>query len=87
MAQTQVFSLPVPMGAYGAAQASVMYGQTLADGTNIGNAVMSGAVPYAASNPTNTGTAAQGSEIMKEKATSESPAEPPDNDLIDFDAF
>ena len=87
MAEMQAFSLPVPMGAYGAAQAGVMYGQTLADGMNIGNAVMSGAVPSAASNLANTGTAAQGSEIMQEKATSESAAEPPDNDLIDFDAF
>ena len=87
MAQTQAFSLPVSMSAYGAAQTGVMYGQTLANGTNNGNAVMNGAVPSAASNPTNTGTAAQGSEIMQEKAMSESLAEPPDNDLIDFDAF
>ena len=87
MAQMQFFPLSVPVGAYPAAQGGMMYGQASANGTNNGNAVMNGAVPSAASNPTNTGTAAQGSEIMQEKTTSESPAEPPDNDLIDFDAF
>ena len=51
-------------------------------GTNNGNAVMNGAVSTIASNLADTGAALQGKE-----ATAESATEPPDNDLIDFDAF
>ena len=85
MAQKQAFSLPVPMGVYGAAQGGMMYGQTLTNGTDNGNAVMSGAVSSIASNPANTGAVIHSAEVMQGKA--ESAAEPPDNDLIDFDAF
>jgi hypothetical protein len=82
MAQMQPFPLSVPMGAYPAAQGGMMYGQALANGTNNGNAVMGGADSPIASNPADTGT-----EIMQEEGVTESTTEPPDNDLIDFDAF
>lgn len=82
MAQMQAFSLHVPMGAFTTAQGGMMYGQALANGTNNGNTVMNGAVSNIASNLADTGAALQGKE-----ATAESAAEPPDNDLIDFDAF
>lgn len=82
MAQVQAFPLSVPMGVYPAAQGGMMYGQALANGTNNGNTVMNGAVSNIASNLADTGAALQGKE-----ATAESAAEPPDNDLIDFDAF
>ena len=82
MAQMQAFSLPVPMGAFTTAQGGMIYGQALANGTNNGNAVMNGAVSPVASNLSDTGAALQGKETMAESAT-----EPPDNDLIDFDAF
>ncbi len=86
MAQMQAFSLPVPMGAFTTAQGGMMYGQALANGTNNRNAVMNGAVSSIASNQASnqadTGAALQGKE-----ATTESTTEPPDNDLIDFDAF
>ena len=60
----------------------MIYGQALANGTNNGNAVMNGAVSSSASNLADTGAALQGKEV-----TAESVTEPPDNDLIDFDAF
>ena len=82
MAQMQAFPLSVPMGAYPAAQGGMMYGQALANGTNSGNTVMNGASSPIASNLADTGAALQGKE-----ATAESVIEPPDNDLIDFDAF
>lgn len=73
MAQMQLFPLSVPMGAYPAAQSSVMYGQgqegALPNGTNIRN------------------TPKQNTEDMQGQDNTESSAEPPDNDLIDFDAF
>lgn len=87
MAQMQAFSLSVPMGAYPVAQGGMMYGQTLPNGTDSGNAVMGGAVSPIASNPASAGAVVQGAEVMQEKAVAESPTEPPDNDLIDFDAF
>ncbi len=87
MAQMQLFPLSVPMGAYQAAQGGMVYGQALANGTNNGNAVMGGAVSHIASNPADTGTAMQNVGNMQEEAVSENAAEPPDNDLIDFDAF
>ena len=82
MAQMQFFPLSVPVGAYPAAQGGMMYGQASANGTNNGNAVMNGAVSSSASNLADTGAALQGKEV-----TAESVTEPPDNDLIDFDAF
>ena len=60
----------------------MVYGQALTNGTNNGNAVMNGAVSPIASNLADTGAALQSKE-----ATAESATEPPDNDLIDFDAF
>lgn len=77
MAQMQAFPLSVPVGAY-AAQGGVVYGQASADGTNHGNAAMGGGVPLPASSLADAGTTA-----VQEQAA----AEPPDNDLIDFDAF
>ena len=82
MAQMQAFPLSVPMGVYPAAQGGMIYGQALANGTNSGNTVMNSAVSPIASNLADTGAALQGKE-----ATAESATEPPDNDLIDFDAF
>lgn len=77
MAQMQAFSLSVPVGAY-AAQGGMVYGQASADGTNHGNAAMGGGVPLPASSLADAGTAA---------VQGQAAAEPPDNDLIDFDAF
>ena len=77
MAQMQAFPLSVPVGAY-AAQGGMVYGQASADGTNHGNAAMGGGVPLPASSLADAGTTA-----VQEQAA----AEPPDNDLIDFDAF
>lgn len=77
MAQMQAFPLSVPVGAY-AAQGGMVYGQASANGTNHGNAAMGGGVPLPASSLADAGTAA-----VQEQAA----AEPPDNDLIDFDAF
>ena len=82
MAQMQAFSFPVPMGSYQAVQGGMMYGQASPNGTNNGNTVMNGAVSPIASNLADTGAALQSKE-----ATAESATEPPDNDLIDFDAF
>lgn len=76
MAQMQAFSLSVPMGAYPAVQGGMVYGNMPVSGTGGGNAVMGGAV----SNPAD--TAVQSGETVTERS-----AEPPDNDLIDFDAF
>lgn len=39
----QLFPLSIPMGAYPAAQGSMVYGQTLRESTENGNAVMNGA--------------------------------------------
>lgn len=73
MAQMQAFSLPVPMGVYGAAQVGRVYGQgqagALSNGRDTTNAVM------------------QNMENMQGQDKAESATEPPDNDLIDFDAF
>ena len=73
MAQMQPFSLSVPMGAYPAAQGGMVYGQ-----------VQTGAL----SNGTNTSNMAmQDTEDMQGQAKQKSVTKPPDNDLIDFDAF
>ena len=74
MAQMRTFPLSVPMGVYPAAQGGMMYGQTLADGAGNGNATMNGPAPK--------NEAAQGRDTEAGHST-----EPPDNDLIDFDAF
>ena len=74
MAQMQFFPLSVPMGAYPAAQGGMVYGQALADGAGNGNAAMNGVAPK---NET-----AQSGDADFEHST-----EPPDNELIDFDAF
>lgn len=87
MAQMQIFPLSVPMGAYQAVQGGMVYGQTLANVTNNRNAVMGGAASPTDSNPADTGAVVQGTENMQEEAVSENATEPPDNDLIDFDAF
>ena len=73
MAQMQPFSLSVPMGAYPAAQGGMVYGQ-----------VQTGAL----SNGTNTSNMAmQDTEDTQGQAKQKSVTKPPDNDLIDFDAF
>ena len=82
MAQMQLFPLSVPMGAYPAAQGGLAYGQTSQGSIEKGNAVMNGAAMPIVSNPADTGT-----EIMQKEGVAESATEPPDNDLIDFDAF
>ena len=82
-----VFPLSVPMGAYPAAQGGMVYGQASANGMNNGNAVMGGAVSPSVSNPADMEAAMQNAGDVQEEAVSENPTEPPDNDLIDFDAF
>ncbi|MCD7836563.1 MAG: hypothetical protein LUG83_07950 [Lachnospiraceae bacterium] len=73
MAQIQAFPLSVSMGAYGTAQGSMMYGQG-----------QTGALP----NGTNTTNAAMpNAKDMQGQDKPENASEPPDNDLIDFDAF
>ena len=73
MAQMQAFSQPVPMGVYGAAQVGMVYGQGQAG---------------ALSNGTDTTNAAtQNTENTQGQDKAENTTEPPDNDLIDFDAF
>ena len=72
MAQMQFFPLSVSMGAYPAAQGGMVYGQALTDGT--GNSAMNGTAPK---NET-----AQSGDAEAGHST-----EPPDNELIDFDAF
>ncbi len=87
MSQMQLFHLSVPMGAYQAAQGGMVYGQASANGTNNGNAVMGGTVSPIATNPADAGAVMQNESNMQEEAVSENAAEPPDNDLIDFDVF
>lgn len=73
MARMQAFSLPVPMGVYGAAQGGMVYGQEQAGAMHNSTDPQNGA----AQNMADT----QGQDKV------ESTVEPPDNDLIDFDAF
>ncbi len=87
MAQMQFFPLSVPMGAYPATQGGMVYGHASANGTNNGNAVMGGAVSPIISNPADMEAAMQNAGDVQEEAVSENATEPPDNDLIDFDAF
>ena len=86
MAQMQAFPLSIPVGAY-AAQGGMVYGQASADGTDNGNAAMGGAVSPIVSNPADMGSEIQNVGNVQEEAVSENATEPPDNDLIDFDAF
>ena len=74
MAQMQAFSLPVPIGAYTTAHGGMMYGQG-----------QTGALPNGGKNTTN--AAMQNTEDTQGQDKLESVTEPPDNDLIDFDAF
>ncbi len=74
LAQIQAFSLSVPMGAYAATQGGMVYGQALPDGAGNGNAAMNDTVPK--------NEAAQSGDAEAGHST-----EPPDNELIDFDAF
>ena len=87
MAQMQFFPLSVPMGAYPAMQGGMVYGQVSANGTNNGHAVMGGAVSPIVSNPADMEAAMQNAGDVQEEAVPENATEPPDNDLIDFDAF
>ncbi len=73
MAQVQAFPLSVPMGAYSAAQGGMVYGQTQAGDLSNGT------------NPPN--MAEQDTGDMQEQDKQEGVTEPPDNELIDFDAF
>ena len=86
MAQMQLFSLSVPMGAYQAAQGGMMYGQESLNGADSGN-VAGGTVSPAATNLTDAKATMQNAGNMQEETVSENATEPPDNDLIDFDAF
>jgi hypothetical protein len=86
MAQMQFFPLSVPMGAYQAAQGGMVYGQGSLNGAASGN-VTGGTVSHVVVNPADTEAAMQNAEDMLEQDTAESATEPPDNDLIDFDAF
>ena len=73
MAQMQAFSLSVPMGTYLAAQGGMVYGQAQAGALSNGT------------NPPN--MAVQDTEDTQGQDKQESATEPPDNELIDFDAF
>ena len=74
MAQMQAFPLSVPMGAYPVVQGGIMYGQG-----------QTGALPNGGKNTTN--AAMQNREDTQGQDKPKSVTEPPDNDLIDFDAF
>lgn len=86
MAQMQIFPLSVPMGAYPVAQGGMMYGQESLNGADSGN-VAGGTVSPTATNPIDTKATIRNAGNMQEEAVSENATEPPDNDLIDFDAF
>ncbi|MEH2942607.1 hypothetical protein VSQ32_06975 [Lachnospiraceae bacterium KK002] len=73
MAQMQVFPLSVPMGAYSVAQGGMVYGQAQTGALSSGT------------NPQNMAT--QDAEDTQGQDKQESVTEPPDNELIDFDAF
>ncbi len=80
MAQMQLFPLSVPMGAYQAAQGGMVYGQAFPNGAGNRDGVMNGADSSCVSDPAD--AAVQCGEAIAEQST-----EPPDNELIDFDAF
>ena len=73
MAQMQPFSLSVPMGSYQAAQGGMVYGQEQAR-------VLSSGTNFP-------NMATQETEDTQGQNKQESITEPPDNELIDFDAF
>ena len=73
MAQMQFFPLSVPMGAYPATQGGMVHGQVQAGALSNGT------------NPPN--MAVQDTEDTQGQDKQESITEPPDNELIDFDAF
>ncbi len=73
MAQMQPFPLSVPMGAYPVAQGGMVYGQTQA-----------GALPNGTNTPN---MAVKDTGDMSGQDKQKSATEPPDNELIDFDAF
>ena len=73
MAQMQVFPLSVPMGAYSMAQGGVVYGQMQAEALSSGT------------NPPN--MAVQDTGDIQGQDKQDRVTEPPDNELIDFDAF
>ena len=73
MAQMQAFPLSVPMGVYPAAQNGMVYGQVQAGALSSGT------------NPPN--IAMRDMEDTQGQDKKESVTEPPDNELIDFDAF
>ncbi|MDE7248493.1 MAG: hypothetical protein K2N82_01110, partial [Lachnospiraceae bacterium] len=86
MAQMQFFPLSVPMGAYPATQGGMVYGQGALNGA--GSASMErDTVSSVATNPADMEAAMQSAGNVQEEAVSENATEPPDNDLIDFDAF
>ena len=87
MAQMQFFPLSVPMGAYPATQGGMVYSRASANGTNNGNTVMGGAFSPIVSNPADMEAAMQNAGDVQKEAVSENATEPPDNDLIDFDAY
>lgn len=73
MTQMQVLPLSVPLGAYPAAQGGMVYGQAQA------GALSNGTNPQS--------MAMQDAEDTQGHDKQESVTEPPDNELIDFDAF
>ncbi len=80
MSQMQVFPLSVPMGAYTAAQGGMACGQAFPNGAGNRDGVMNGADSSCLSDPAD--ATVQCGEAIAEQST-----EPPDNELIDFDAF
>ncbi len=87
MTQMQLFPLSVPMGVYQTAQGGMPYGQALQGSTEKGNAVMNGAVMPVVFDPADAGAVMENAGNMQENAVAENATDPPDNDLIDFDAF
>ena len=80
MAQMQVFPLSVPMGAYTATQGGMVCGQVFPNGAGNRDGVMNGADSSCVSDPAD-------AAVQYEEAIAEQSTEPPDNELIDFDAF
>ena len=72
MAQMQPFPLSVPMRAYQSAQGGMVYGQGQAE---------------TLSNGANINMAMQDTEDTQDQDKTDAVTEPPDNELIDFDAF
>lgn len=64
----------------------MMYGQASVNGAGSGN-IMGGTISPIVTNLADMGTVMQSEGNMQEQDKAESATEPPDNDLIDFDAF